>query len=223
MGIIDALDPQELEAVAAHELAHIKNKDFSLMAVVTALKLVFFYNPVSYLAASMISREREYLADEVGSKAMSRTRQLKSALVKISDAKTAKSQNILTALTTSLFVYSQIASLKAAFTAHPNLDTRLSHIGGKPNHGRDAVKTAAVVVLLVSTLFLAGGYISQPMRFVDQLLFRIDESFGLRLMLFPERGGPIAGAVARMARIAPPLGAMAVFRVDATPPLLKPN
>jgi heat shock protein HtpX len=218
MGILNALDPRELEAVAAHELAHIKNGDFNLMSFVTALKIVFFYNPVSYLAASMVSREREYLADEVGSKAISRTRQLKSALVKISAAKTGMSQSLLTTLTTNLFVYSQIGSLKAAFAAHPNLGTRLRHIGGKTSQRGDAVKTAAVAILLASTLFLAGGYISQPMRLVDQLLFRIDESFGLRLMKFPEKGGPISGAVVEMARIAPPLDSIPVFRMGASSP-----
>ncbi len=91
---------------------------------------------------------------------MSRTRQLKSALVKISSVKTEQRQNILATWTTSLFVYSQIGSLKSAFTAHPNLDTRLRHIGWKTNSRGDAVKTVAVAVLLGSTLFLAGGYIS---------------------------------------------------------------
>ncbi|MCX6655396.1 MAG: M48 family metalloprotease [Candidatus Bathyarchaeota archaeon] len=223
MGILSALDPRELEAVAAHELAHIKNGDFNLMSFVTALKIVFFYNPVSYLAASMVSREREYLADEVGAKAISRTRQLKSALVKISAAKTGMSQNLLTTLTTRLFVYSQIGSLKAAFAAHPNVDTRLRHIGGVINWRGDAVKTAAVAVLLVSTLFLAGGYIFQPMRLVDQLLFRVDNSFGLRLMKFPEGRGPIAGAVVDMARIAPPLDFKLDFRVEASLSLIKVN
>ena len=217
MGILNALDPRELEAVAAHELAHIKNRDFSLMAVVTALKLIFFYNPVSYLAASMVSREREYLADEVGTKAISRTRQLKSALVKISSIKTGQRQSIITRLTTNLFVYSQIGSLKAAFAAHPNLDTRLRHIGGKTNQRGDAMKTVAVAILLASTLFLASGYIFQPMRLVNQLLFRMDESFGLRLMQFPDRGGPIAGAVAGMTRIAPPLDFIPVFGIKASP------
>ena len=223
MGILNALQSRELEAVAAHELAHIKNGDFNLMSFVTALKIVFFYNPISYLAASMVSREREYLADEVGAKAISRTRQLKSALVKISAAKTAMSENLLTTLTTGLFVYSQTGSLKAAFAAHPNLDTRLSHIGGVTNQRRDAVKTAAVAVLLVSTLFLAGGYIFQPMRLVDQLLFRVDDSFGLRLMKFPEGRGPPAGAVVEMTRIAPPLDFKPAFRLEASSPLSKLN
>jgi Zn-dependent protease with chaperone function len=223
MGILSTLQSRELEAVAAHELAHIKNGDFSLMSLVTALKIVFFYNPVSYLAASMVSREREYLADEVGAKAISRTRQLKSALVKISAAKTGMSENLLTTLTTGLFVYSQIGSLKAAFAAHPNLDTRLSHIGGVTNKRGDAVKAAAVAVLLVSTLFLAGGYIFQPMRLVDQLLFRVDDSFGLRLMKFPEGRGPPAGAVVEMTRIATPLDFKPAYRLEASSLLSKLN
>ncbi|MGD0803810.1 MAG: M48 family metallopeptidase [Candidatus Bathyarchaeia archaeon] len=217
MGILNTLDVKELEAVAAHELAHIKNRDFSIMAVVTALKLVFFYNPVSYLAASMVSREREYLADEVGAKVMSRTRQLKSALIKISSVKTDQRSNFITAWTTSLFVYSQITSLKAAFTAHPNLDTRLRHIGGNTNSRGDTAKTVVVALLLGSTLFLAGGYISQPMRLVDQILFRVDESFGLRLMRFPDRGGHLEGAVTGVPRVVPPIEDMMAYKGKSIP------
>jgi heat shock protein HtpX len=217
MGILNTLDQKELEAVASHELAHIKNGDFSLMAVVTSLKLVFFYNPFAYLATSMISREREYLADEVGARVMSRTRQLKSALVKISNVNAESRQSILTTWSTSLFVYSQIGSLKSAFTAHPNLDTRLSHIGGKTNSTGDTAKTLAVAVLLGSTLLLAGGYLSQPMRIIDQVLFRVDESFGLRLMKFPEVGNRAAGAMFSVARVAPPIEGIIVKNSSQIP------
>ncbi len=218
MGILDTLDPRELEAVTAHELAHIKNRDFSLMVVVTSLKLVFFYNPFAYLATSMISREREYLADEVGAKLMSRKRQLKSALVKISRVKAESKPNMLTTWTTSLFVYSQIGLLKSAFTAHPNLDTRLRHIGGKTTSRGDAAKTFAVAVLLGSTLILAGGYLSQPMRLIDQVLFRVDETFGLRFMMFPDGGMRVAGAAFGMARVAPPVEGIIVFSGGHIPP-----
>jgi heat shock protein HtpX len=218
MGLLNTLDQKELEAVTSHELAHIKNRDFSLMAVVTSMKLVFFYNPVAYLATSMISKEREYLADEVGTKVMARTRQLKSALVKISSVKTEQRPNMLTTWTTSLFVYSQIGSLKSAFTAHPNLNTRLKHIGGKTNSRGDAAKTVAVAVLLGSTLLLAGGYLSQPMRLIDQVLFRVDESFGLRLMRFPDGGGHIVGAMFNVARVTPPIEGIMVFNGGHAPP-----
>jgi len=218
MGILDTLNPMELEAVTAHELAHIKNGDFSLMAVVTSLKLVFFYNPFAYLATSMISREREYLADEVGAKLRSRKRQLKSALVKISRVKAESRPNMLTTWTTSLFVYSQIGSLKSAFTAHPNLDTRLSHIGGKTASRGDAAKTFAVAVLLGSTLILAGGYLSQPVRLMDQVLFRVDETFGLRFMMFPDGGMRVAGAALGVARVAPPVEDIIVFSGGHIPP-----
>jgi heat shock protein HtpX len=220
MGILNTLDQKELEAVASHELAHIKNRDFSIMAVVTSLKLVFFYNPIAYLAASMISREREYLADEVGAKVMSRTRQLKSALVKISNVKTEQKPNILTTWTTSLFVYSQIGSLKSAFTAHPNLDTRLRHIGGKTNARGDAAKTVVVALLLGSTLFLAGGYLSQPMRLMEQVLFRVDESFGLRTMRFPESGVRVAGGTFSVAQMASPIEGAMVFNGDLKPEVM---
>ena len=216
MGLIDALSPKELEAVAAHEIAHIKNGDFSFMAILTSLKLAFFYNPISYLALSMVSREMEYLADEVGSRAISRTRQLRSALLKISKEKQAMEGNALSGLLTGLFVYSQIGSLKAAFTAHPKLDTRLRYIGKKSNSKGDAVKTIVVAVLLLGTLFFASGYIFQPMRIVNQFIFRFDPAFGANMIRF-DRGSPLGGMVFGIART-PPIGTIMSFRVAPIPP-----
>ncbi|MCX6642598.1 MAG: M48 family metalloprotease [Candidatus Bathyarchaeota archaeon] len=72
-GLLATLNKMELEAVTAHELGHIRNRDFGLLIAISALKTAFFYNPLSLLAASIITREREYMADMAGLKMFHRT------------------------------------------------------------------------------------------------------------------------------------------------------
>jgi heat shock protein HtpX len=166
-GLISTLNMVELEAVIAHELAHIKNRDFHLMAIVSSLKIVSFFNPAAYLSASLLAREREYLADDVGSKATGRKNTLKRALIKIAAAPMQR-RAVIPELMSGIFIYSQIGSLKAAFTSHPSLDMRLDRIGrGKVGGKMDGYKAALVAVLLVCSLVMLSSYIMQPMHLVE--------------------------------------------------------
>ena len=163
-GLITTLNHVEFEAVIAHELAHIKNRDFHLMAIASSLKIVSFFNPASYLSASMFAREREYLADDVGSKATGKRNTLKRALVKIAATPSPQRSAVLPELVSGLFIYSQIGSLKAAFTSHPSLDMRLDRIGHGGFRGRgDVFKAALVAFALIGSMALLSSYILQPM------------------------------------------------------------
>jgi len=167
-GLIAALNQLELEAVIAHELAHIKNRDFHLMTMASSLKVVSFFNPAAYLSASMLSREREYLADDVGSKATGRRNTLKRALIKIASIPAPRRRALIPELVSGLFIYSQIGSLKAAFTSHPSLDTRLDRIGrGKVGTEMDVYKAALVALVLIGSMAVLSYYIMQPMRLFE--------------------------------------------------------
>jgi len=105
-GVIDALEPEELKAVVAHELGHIKNRDFIVMTIVQALVLAlyslyiasryagrrnggyiailsFIAYQFSYYISLLLSRIREYMADYASAQIMSNGNDLSSALVKI--------------------------------------------------------------------------------------------------------------------------------------------
>lgn len=64
LGILQLLDREELMAVAAHELAHVKNKDVWFRTAARALAWTHFFNPASHLSFRAAQREREKLADE---------------------------------------------------------------------------------------------------------------------------------------------------------------
>ncbi len=106
-GLMEVLEPEELKAVYAHELGHIKNRDFIIMTIVQALVLALytfargsrFGNSkntfaialvsyaaywVSYYISLMFSRFREYMADYASAQILGNPNALCSALVKIS-------------------------------------------------------------------------------------------------------------------------------------------
>lgn len=67
------LQPHDLQAVLLHELAHIKRGDLWVNLIQTLLQIVYFYNPLLWLANAMIRRVREQAVDEAVLVAMGET------------------------------------------------------------------------------------------------------------------------------------------------------
>jgi len=67
------LQEHDLEAVLLHELAHIKRGDLWVNLIQTLLQIVYFYNPLLWLANLMIRRIREQAVDEAVLVAMGET------------------------------------------------------------------------------------------------------------------------------------------------------
>jgi Zn-dependent protease with chaperone function len=84
--LLSLLKKDELEAVMAHELAHIKNSDTTLKALVTAYKTVLPIDPMVRLVEAAFHREREIAADETAAKITRKPLSLASALLKIYEA-----------------------------------------------------------------------------------------------------------------------------------------
>jgi len=84
--LIPLLRKDELEAVMAHELAHIKNSDTYLKALVTAYKAALPHDPVIRLVEAAFHREREMVADETAVNVTGKPLSLASALLKIYEA-----------------------------------------------------------------------------------------------------------------------------------------
>ena len=160
-GIISTLSSGELEAVASHELAHIKNGDFHLLAAASALRVVSFFNPASYLSSSMLAREREFLADDVGARSTHRGATLRRALVKIASAQIDRGFRLPDVIS-GLFIYSNIGSLRAAFTSHPTLDTRVTRIGRVSSVVVGEQYRAVAVAMLLLGSFTFAFYLLDP-------------------------------------------------------------
>ena len=87
IGLLKTLEQEEVVAVAAHELAHVKNHDFFYKTGPTsALTVVSFFNPLAYIASSSGQREREMLADEDAIRVLEKPAAFGNALAKICKA-----------------------------------------------------------------------------------------------------------------------------------------
>ena len=59
------LNAEELEAVIAHELAHIKRHDYLLNIIQSVIETLFFYHPAVWLISRAIREEREHSCDDL--------------------------------------------------------------------------------------------------------------------------------------------------------------
>ncbi len=84
--LLPLLKKDELEAVMAHELAHIKNSDTFLKAMVTAYRIALPHDPIIRLVEAAFHREREITADQAAAKTTGKPLSLASALLKIYEA-----------------------------------------------------------------------------------------------------------------------------------------
>jgi beta-lactamase regulating signal transducer with metallopeptidase domain len=71
---------QLLEALLAHELAHIKRHDYLVNLVQSAIEIVLFYHPAVWWLSNRIRLEREQIADDLAASMLGEPRRLALAL-----------------------------------------------------------------------------------------------------------------------------------------------
>lgn len=64
VGLVTNLTINELEAILAHELAHIKRYDFLVNILQSVIEIMFFFNPAIWWISSQIREEREHCCDD---------------------------------------------------------------------------------------------------------------------------------------------------------------
>ena len=155
-GALRLLEPDELEGVMAHEIAHIKNRDtmtstiaasiagiFSILAQwafffglsggreahpITAFIAIMFGAVGAVLIKAMISRSREYVADADGARIAGSSAGLISALWKLdASSRQVPMENPNPALN-NLFIVEPFSggALSRLFATHPPTDQRVS-------------------------------------------------------------------------------------------------
>ena len=65
LSAMSGLTPQMIEAVLAHELAHIRRHDYLLNALQTAVETLLFYHPAVWWVGKRIRQERENCCDDL--------------------------------------------------------------------------------------------------------------------------------------------------------------
>jgi heat shock protein HtpX len=190
LGILKILNEDELSAVAAHELSHIKNNDFFFKTLSLALAIASFFNPIAYFLALAGHREREMLTDEESIKILEKPKLLVEALTKTYKVlDTFPKEGILTRLASGLFLVSPIAiKHNILFQTHPKLDQRVTNIKKLTEEvtvHHYNYKTTVALSLLIILFGIASTYpfISIQVSFIREQ--RILPFRGIRLDFIP--------------------------------------
>ena len=64
-GLMTGLTPQQLRAVIAHELAHVRRHDYPVNLVQAVLETLLFYHPAVWWLSNRLRVEREYCCDDM--------------------------------------------------------------------------------------------------------------------------------------------------------------
>lgn len=64
LSAVTALSPEQLEAILAHELAHIRRCDYLINLFQRALEVLFFYHPAVWWLSRQVAQEREHCCDD---------------------------------------------------------------------------------------------------------------------------------------------------------------
>ena len=82
-GAVTLLDPQELRAALAHELAHLARHDPGASWAVMAARALMWFNPAFQVLSRALARDAEWLADERAAEACGDRLALASGLIKL--------------------------------------------------------------------------------------------------------------------------------------------
>lgn len=99
-GLVNELDDDEVESVISHEVAHIRNNDTRVNAVLAVYRRILFFDPLIRFIEDAVRAQDEFLADEVSARETRKPLALASALLKIHTAHASKKR--LPALTGGL-------------------------------------------------------------------------------------------------------------------------
>ena len=78
--LVSGMPPQLLEALLAHELAHVRRCDYVVNVIQSAIEILLFYHPAVWWLSKRIRDEREQIADDVAASTLGEPRRLALAL-----------------------------------------------------------------------------------------------------------------------------------------------
>jgi len=95
--LVSGMPPQLLEALLAHELAHVRRCDYLVNLVQSVIETLLFYHPAVWWISHRIRVEREHIADDLAARQIGEPRRLALALSELEKLQFAHAQLALAA------------------------------------------------------------------------------------------------------------------------------
>jgi beta-lactamase regulating signal transducer with metallopeptidase domain/protein involved in polysaccharide export with SLBB domain len=105
LGVFSGLSPQQVEAILAHELAHVRRHDYLINLMQAAIETLMFYHPAVWWISSRIRFERENCCDDIAANACGDARGYAMALAKIEERRVTDVPRLVTAATGGSLVF----------------------------------------------------------------------------------------------------------------------
>ncbi len=152
VGIISGLPQDQVEAIIAHELAHIKRYDFLVNLLQTLAETILFYHPAAWWISSVIRSEREDCCDDITLELCGDSLTYSKALYNVQQLKT----------NGALFALAAVGNENQLFR-------RIKRMNGNKNKLSYGIKFAAfslVIIAIAAVAFYSPSYASKNEAYV---------------------------------------------------------
>jgi beta-lactamase regulating signal transducer with metallopeptidase domain len=138
---VTGMPPEQIDAILAHELAHVRRHDVLVNLLQTVIEAVFFHHPAAWWISAQVRAEREHCADELAIRALA----------------AGQAGSRISYATALLSLEERRQAILAAAANGGSLGDRIRRLAGiEQSSGHPARLAAAVVVLVAVAATLAA-------------------------------------------------------------------
>ncbi|TAE31298.1 MAG: hypothetical protein EAZ91_08350 [Cytophagales bacterium] len=85
VGLLAGLSATDVEAILAHELAHVRRHDYALNVLQSVVEVLYFFHPALWWLSARVREEREHCCDDVAVSVVGDARVLARALARVEE------------------------------------------------------------------------------------------------------------------------------------------
>ena len=141
LGMLNGLSEREIEAILAHELAHVKRQDYLVNLLQSFAEILFFFNPAVLWISALIREERENCCDDLALATTSNKNEYIHALISCEE-----------------FDSSKMAYAMAFGRKRNQLMDRVSRIAFNKSTTLNRVEKMVLILLLGTGILLASAF-----------------------------------------------------------------
>jgi hypothetical protein len=173
------LSPQQIEALLAHELAHIRRHDYLVNLLQTAVETLLFYHPAVWWVSRQIRTEREHCCDDLAVAACGNVLTYARALAELEELRSSSAGTAV----------SQLAVAADGGGRGGSLLKRIQRLIETPTspHQRSSAWLASFVAIAAVFFICVGARTTLFSREADSRQSRTGGATALQKMLFGQR------------------------------------